>query len=288
MQALSPDVDADVPRPSRRRARRAYRRPVRAAARAAVRRNARGHAVVRRRPSGPRGVRTRDRAAGRERDSVGRELRHWQYPIWAWHWARPDELPWPRMARLALDRRSKQRQGGSNRRAPLAAHRVVGRAGRRAGRCAARPHPFRSRMRGVRRRCFGSCRAGHLFRRALCRVAGPVGIVGAVLRAPQARGRHGQPAARTVRPRVRARLRHRRAHDAPGRTDARKSWRGTAPQPPSGKLAAARPTERARSPSPNTASPTTGQQGASTWSCSARSPITARIWAGSPTGSQHR
>jgi LmbE family N-acetylglucosaminyl deacetylase/SAM-dependent methyltransferase len=27
---------------------------------------------------------------------------HWQYPIWAWHWAQPSELPWPQLARLAL------------------------------------------------------------------------------------------------------------------------------------------------------------------------------------------
>ncbi|MGH8962832.1 MAG: PIG-L family deacetylase [Jatrophihabitantaceae bacterium] len=31
-------------------------------------------------------------------------VRHWQYPIWAWHWAQPDssELPWPVMRRLEL------------------------------------------------------------------------------------------------------------------------------------------------------------------------------------------
>jgi LmbE family N-acetylglucosaminyl deacetylase/SAM-dependent methyltransferase len=28
---------------------------------------------------------------------------HWQYPIWAWHWGTPRELPWERMARIALD-----------------------------------------------------------------------------------------------------------------------------------------------------------------------------------------
>jgi LmbE family N-acetylglucosaminyl deacetylase len=30
---------------------------------------------------------------------------HWQYPIWAWHWAAPDgdQLPWERMRRLVLD-----------------------------------------------------------------------------------------------------------------------------------------------------------------------------------------
>ena len=30
---------------------------------------------------------------------------HWQYPIWAWHWARPasDDLPWDRLRRLDLN-----------------------------------------------------------------------------------------------------------------------------------------------------------------------------------------
>jgi LmbE family N-acetylglucosaminyl deacetylase len=30
--------------------------------------------------------------------------RHWQYPVWAWHWGRPgtDDLPWGQLQRLAL------------------------------------------------------------------------------------------------------------------------------------------------------------------------------------------
>jgi LmbE family N-acetylglucosaminyl deacetylase/SAM-dependent methyltransferase len=28
---------------------------------------------------------------------------HWQYPIWAWHWGTPRDLPWERMARIELD-----------------------------------------------------------------------------------------------------------------------------------------------------------------------------------------
>ena len=31
-----------------------------------------------------------------------RGLSHWQYPIWAWHWADPDELPWPQLRRVEL------------------------------------------------------------------------------------------------------------------------------------------------------------------------------------------
>jgi LmbE family N-acetylglucosaminyl deacetylase len=31
------------------------------------------------------------------------EVTHWQYPIWAWHWGTPRDLPWDRMARIELD-----------------------------------------------------------------------------------------------------------------------------------------------------------------------------------------
>jgi SAM-dependent methyltransferase len=32
---------------------------------------------------------------------------HWQFPVWAWHWATPEQLPWSRMARVDLDRRAR-------------------------------------------------------------------------------------------------------------------------------------------------------------------------------------
>jgi LmbE family N-acetylglucosaminyl deacetylase len=33
-----------------------------------------------------------------------REIEHWEFPIWAWHWGDPagDDLPWPRLRRLEL------------------------------------------------------------------------------------------------------------------------------------------------------------------------------------------
>ncbi len=35
----------------------------------------------------------------------GTSVRHWQYPIWAWHWAEPtgSDLPWEQIVRLDLD-----------------------------------------------------------------------------------------------------------------------------------------------------------------------------------------
>lgn len=35
--------------------------------------------------------------------ATGRRVAHWQFPIWAWHWGTPDDLPWPRLRRLDLD-----------------------------------------------------------------------------------------------------------------------------------------------------------------------------------------
>jgi hypothetical protein len=35
-----------------------------------------------------------------------------EYPVWMWHWARPDDaaVPWHRMARIALDRAAVERK----------------------------------------------------------------------------------------------------------------------------------------------------------------------------------
>lgn len=37
-------------------------------------------------------------------------VRHWQFPIWAWHWGTPDDLPWPRLRRLDLDPATRARK----------------------------------------------------------------------------------------------------------------------------------------------------------------------------------
>lgn len=42
----------------------------------------------------------------------------WQYPVWAWHWATPDELPWAGIRRLPLDGNAVQRKADA-----LLAHR---------------------------------------------------------------------------------------------------------------------------------------------------------------------
>jgi len=39
--------------------------------------------------------------------------RHWQYPIWAWHWGGPDVLPWPDLRRHRLDESAAKRKAAA-------------------------------------------------------------------------------------------------------------------------------------------------------------------------------
>lgn len=41
---------------------------------------------------------------------TGNRVRHWQFPIWAWHWGTPADLPWPRLRRLDLDPSARARK----------------------------------------------------------------------------------------------------------------------------------------------------------------------------------
>ena len=39
-----------------------------------------------------------------------REVAHWQYPVWAWHWGDPGQPPWPGLHRLTLTAGQQERK----------------------------------------------------------------------------------------------------------------------------------------------------------------------------------